>query len=293
MKTSLKNGVSKESLLAYLMLAPFVILFTLFIIQPTIGAVIMSFQSGSFANMKFVGFTNYTRLLKDPLILKTFLNTLQFVVVSSTSLMFFSVLFALWAQDKTKLSGFIRIAFYIPSVLVITIMTSIFILMLRPGLGLWHYLTINTPLNTINWFQDRNFAKTMIVLATLWWTVGGNMLIIITSLRTIPIDIIEAARLDGARPLRIFFKITMPHIMPTLVVLTTLQVIASFKLFGQPLVLTKGGPDHATRSIVQYIYDVGFTGRNPGYAAAISVVFMVFLMVMMVVFQKLGDKKHD
>ncbi|MGL5955583.1 MAG: carbohydrate ABC transporter permease [Brevinema sp.] len=282
-----------ENATAWIMLAPFFIIFVLFILQPLVGALIISFHTGPFNNMTFTGISNYFRLFQDPLVFRTLSNTILFVLISTPIYLGMAVLFALWAQYPSGISTMLRISFYIPTVLVLTIMTTLWILMFRQELGLWASLTEGTLLNSWRWFYDVNLARWTIVLSTLWWTVGGNMLIIITILRSIPQDIFEAAELDGVNASQKFFYITLPQLLPTLGVLSVLQVIGSFKLFGQPLMLTGGGPDHMTRSIVQYIYDLGFGSRNPGYAAAISVLLMLFLMMLTLIQTKISFRKQS
>ncbi|MGL4677383.1 MAG: carbohydrate ABC transporter permease [Brevinema sp.] len=281
-----------ENIIAWIMLAPFFILFLLFILQPMVGALMMSFHTGPFNDMSFIGFTNYTKLFQDPLVFRTLMNTVLFVVISTPIYIGMAVLFALWAQHPRGISTMLRISFYIPTVLIITIMTTLWVLIFRLDLGLWSSLMAGTSLSGWRWLYDAHLARWTIILSTLWWTVGINMLIVIAALRSIPQDIFEAAELDGVNALQKFFFITLPHLLPTLGVLVVLQVIANFKLFGQPLILTGGGPDHMTRSIVQYIYDLGFGARNPGYAAAISVLLMLFLIILTLIQIKTSFRKQ-
>lgn len=282
----------REDLAAWIMLAPFMVVFLLFVLQPMLGAVVMSFQTGPFNKMSFTGVSNYVKMFQDPLVFRTLSNTMLFVLLSTPIYLGMAVLFALWAQNPKGISFLLRISFYIPTILIITIMTTLWVLMFRPELGLWASLAKGSPVGNWRWFHDISLARWTIVLSTLWWTVGTNMLIVITALRSIPQDIFEAAQLDGVNSFQKFFYITLPQIIPTLSILTVLQVIASFKLFGQPLIITKGGPDHMTRSIVQYIYDLGFGARNPGYAAAISVLLMLCLILLTIVQMKISSRKR-
>ncbi|MGL5722600.1 MAG: carbohydrate ABC transporter permease [Brevinema sp.] len=281
----------RDTITAYILLLPFMVIFILFILQPMLGAVAMSFQTGTFNKLSFAGLTNYKKIFQDPLVLQALTNTFLFVLTSTLIYIAVAVLFALWSQHPRGISTMLRISFYVPTVLIISIMTNLWFLMFRPELGLWASMTRGTPLEFWNWIRDVNLARWTIILSTLWWTVGTNMLIVITSLRAISKDIYEAAELDGVTPIQNFFFITLPQLWPTLGILTILQVISSFKLFGQPLLITKGGPDHMTRSIVQYIYDLGFQARNPGYAAAISVLLMALLIIFTLIQMTFGKKQ--
>lgn len=287
----LKINIKDEKYQAYLYIAPFFILYIIFTLYPIIGDVIMSFQTGTFTRLKFAGLENYKRLLTDKVLLETIKNTFMFVIVSTIMYLAFAMLFALWGQHQNRLSSMIRICIYIPTILIISVMTNIWTLMFRPELGLWSYIFQGTSLADWNWLRDVNLARWTIVLSTLWWTVGTNMLIMISALRSIPKELYEASSLDGASEIKQFFMITLPHLYSVFKILIILQTLASFKLFGQSMLITGGAPGHSTRSIVLYIYDVGFGSRNPGYAAAISVLLMLILIFFSVLQAKLLKEK--
>ncbi len=282
----------KEEHQAWLFLLPFFVLYLTFTLYPIIGAFLMSLQTGTFTRLEFTGISNYIRLFSDKILLQTLINTFLFVIVSTIVYLFFATIFALWAQNPSRRSTIVRICIYIPSILVISVMTNIWGLIFRPHLGVWSYITQGTFLADFNWFRDPALARWTIVLSTLWWSVGVNMLIIIASLRSIPNELYEAASLDGANEFKQFFSITLPNLYPTYRTLIILQTLASFKLFGQPFLLTGGGPDNLTRSVVLYVYDVGFGARNPGYAAAISVMLMAILIIFTTIQIKLLKKTN-
>lgn len=286
-----KINLKDEKYQAYLYIAPFFILYIVFTLYPIIGDVIMSFQTGTFTRLKFAGLENYKRLLTDKVLLETIKNTFMFVIVSTVMYLAFAMLFALWGQHHNRLSSMIRICIYIPTILIISVMTNIWTLMFRPELGLWSYIFKGTSLANWNWLRDVNLARWTIVLSTLWWTVGTNMLIMISALRSIPKELYEASSLDGANEIKQFFMITLPHLYSVFKILIILQTLASFKLFGQSMLITGGAPGHSTRSIVLYIYDVGFGSRNPGYAAAISVLLMLILIFFSILQSKLLEEK--
>lgn len=247
----------------YFYIAPFFILYFIFTLYPIIGDIIISFQSGTFTRLKFIGFQNYQRLFTDKVLLQTIINTFLFVIVSVILYLFFALLFALWGQHQNRISSMIRICIYIPTILIISVMANIWTLLFRPEIGVWSYIFRGTSLAQWNWLRDVNLARWTIVLSTLWWTVGTNMLIIISALRSIPKELYEASSLDGASEIKQFFAITLPHLYSVFKVLIILQTLASFKLFGQSMLITGGAPGHSTRSIVLYIYDVGFGSRKP------------------------------
>lgn len=289
---SKKRIVLNEEKQAWFFIAPFFVLYIIFTLYPILGAFITSFQTGTFTRLKFTGFSNYLKLFSDKVLFQTIINTFAFVIVSTIVYIFFAMLFALWAQNGDRLSSIIRICIYVPTILTISVMTNIWILLFRPEIGVWSYLTqkIGT-LSSWNWIRDPFLARYTIVLSTLWWTAGTNMIIIIAYLKSIPKDIYEASSLDGANEIKQFFSITLPNLYPVIRLLIVLQTLASFKLFGQCLLITNGAPDNKTRSIVLYIYDVGFGARNPGYAAAISILLMLILIFFSVMQMKLIKNK--
>lgn len=285
----MKNLISKYE--AYFYIAPFFILYSIFTLYPIIGDIIISFQSGTFTKLQFVGFQNYQKLFTDKVLLQTIINTSLFVVVSVVLYLFFALLFALWGQHQNRISNMIRICIYIPTILIISVMANIWTLLFRPEIGVWSYIFKGTSLAEWNWLRDINLARWTIVLSTLWWTVGTNMLIMISALRSIPKELYEAASLDGAGEIKQFLTITLPHLYSVFKILIILQTLASFKLFGQSMLITGGAPGHSTRSIVLYIYDVGFGARNPGYAAAISVLLMFILIIFSLIQAKFLKEK--
>lgn len=287
-----KTNFINEEKLAWLFLIPFFTFYALFTLYPILGAFLTSFQVGTFTKLKFDGFGNYVRLFSDKILHQTFINTFLFVIVSTVLYVILAMLFALWAQKTTRLSTIIRICIYVPTILTISVMTNTWKILFRPEIGVWGYLTKGIgDIASWNWLRDVVLGRWTIVLSTMWWTVGTNMLIIVASLRSIPRDLYEASSLDGAGELRQFFSITLPHLYPVMRLLVVLQTLLSFKLFGQSFLLTGGAPNHMTRSIVLYIYDVGFGARNPGYAAAISIALMLILIFLSVMQMKLMKHK--
>ena len=150
------------------------------------------------------------------------------------------------------------------------------------------YDTTNEPL----WFMSTNLSWVVIVLMTAWWTVGFPMLLYLAALQDISNDIMEAAAVDGASDWQKLTQITLPLLRPTIFLVTLLQIIASFKVFGQIRLITGGGPASSTKPLIQYIYEQAFDKNKLGYAAAMSYILFIILVVCTLVqmrFQRGGD----
>lgn len=145
--------------------------------------------------------------------------------------------------------------------------------------GLLQHLGIDQ----IGWLSDKQVAMWSIALTTVWWTIGFNFLLYLSALQNIPDQIYEAAQVDGAGSWRRLISVTLPLMKSTTIMIVLLQILASLKVFDQIFLMTAGGPDGATRSIIQYIYDVGFSGYRVGYASAVSYVFFALIVLVSII----------
>jgi len=143
--------------------------------------------------------------------------------------------------------------------------------------GLFNFVLKNLGLQPAPWLSDRAYAMPSIVVMSLWWTLGGTSVVLLSALQQIPRQIIEAASLDGASGTKLFSQITLPLLRPVLLFVIVTNTIAAFQVFGQPYLLTRGGPELSTRGLVQYIYETAFNNYRMGYGAAMS--WFLFLIV--------------
>jgi multiple sugar transport system permease protein len=217
-------------------------------------------------------------------------NTTYFVILSTPTMIVLALGLALIANRNSRLKTFYRSAFFLPSVLSVTVVSYVGLFMFRPYTGLvnnllqWlHLLPKNKE---IFWLTDGNTAWVVIVVVTLWWTVGINMILYLSALQDIPDSLYEAARLDGATDWQLFWHITLPLLKPITNTILLLQLIASYKVFAQIWLITRGGPLNETRPIIQYIYEQGFQNNNLGYAAAMSYVLFIILLILSIIQMK-------
>jgi len=266
-----------ESLPALLLLAPFVLAFLLFFLLPALETFYMSLTESSLTRTgAFVGIDNYLALAEDPSFWAALGNTFYFALLTVLPLAALGLLMALLVHRFTRAAGWLQGAFFLPYLLPISVMTLIAGWMLQPSSGVVnHLLGVQRA-----WLADLTWAMPSVAIATIWWTVGFNMLIFLAGLRNIPRELYEAAALDGARGLALFRHITWPALRPVAGMALVLQLIASMKIFGQTYLLTAGGPFNTTRVTLHYMVETAFTQSDAGYAAAIAMAFMAIVAAL-------------
>ncbi|SFP65561.1 carbohydrate ABC transporter permease [Salibacterium halotolerans] len=283
----MKNQMWRNDLLAGMFLLPFFLIYVVFTIFPIFKGLQMSFYDWSLIEQgAFAGFSQYTALFTDPGFWQSLWNTTLFVILSTPGMIILALVLALLANINAgpKLRTFLRGSYFIPSILSVSVISYIAIFMLQPYSGI-----VNNMLNTfgyegqVYWLANPALAWLSIVGVTLWWTVGFNFILFLTSLQNIPDMFYEAAEIDGATRWQMFKNITLPQLIPISRVIFLLQVLASFKVFAQILLITDGGPGKSTRPLIQYIYEMGFEQYDLGYAAAMSYVLFFILLIFSVI----------
>ena len=262
-------------------LAPFLLLYLMFIIGPAVYGLIMSFFDTSAVKpglSSFAGFGNYTEALQSGDFWSSLGHTVWFTVLTTPPLIIVAFVLALLADRVKKGRWFFRLAFFAPYILPSAVVALIWIWLYTPGLGLIENALGQVGITAPNWLGDPNWAMPSLALTTLWWTLGFNFVLYLAGLQEINRDLYEAASMDGASPWQQIRSITIPMLGRTTTLVVVLQVIASLKVFDQMYIMTAGGPNFATRSILQYVYDEGFTNFRIGYASAVSMLF--FLVVL-------------
>lgn len=274
---------------AALFLLPFMLLYSTFTLFPLVKGIVMSLQSGRFGlPQKFAGLANYVKIFNDSYFYEALGNTILYVVASTPLIVFFGLVFALIANSASKAAKFMKIAAFLPYILSISVITSIWVYIFKPYIGLINNYLIKWGFvaEQVFWFDTTPLAWTTILVATLWWTVGFNMILFIAGLQEISDTLYEASSIDGASKFQQLLYITLPSLKNITLMIVLLQIIASFKLFGQPFLMTGGGPGTTTRPLVQYIYEKGFTDWNAGYASAMSYILLVLMAAVAFFYNK-------
>ncbi|MEV7426651.1 MULTISPECIES: carbohydrate ABC transporter permease [unclassified Streptomyces] len=267
-----------------LFVLPFLVLFGLFLVWPVFHGLWMSLTDSSLAlrDTSFVGFANYAEAFGDPDVWRSLGNTVFFTLISCVPLVLGSLAMALLVHSGLAGQWVWRLAFFAPYLLPVTVVTAIWLWLYQPDVGFGNQLLGALGMEPVGWLSDESVAMWSVAALTVWWTVGFNFLLYLAALQSLPEALDEAAAIDGAGAWRRLWSITLPQLRRTTVMVAMLQVLASLKVFDQIYILTKGGPNGSTRPILEYVYDVGFSGYRLGYASAVSYVFFALVIVISV-----------
>lgn len=273
--------------------APFVVLALAFLVFPLLYGLWLSFTGESLTGGGGpVGLANYAEALRDPLVWRTLWNTVLFTVLSTVPLVLVPLAMALLVDLGLPGQWLWRFAFFAPFLLPVTAVTLVWGFLYQPELGLINSFVTALGLESVQWLTTPGVAMLAVVATTVWWTAGFNFLLLLAGLQAVPQHLYEAAALDGAGGWRQTWSVTLPMLSRTIGLVVVLQVIASLKLFDQVYLLTEGGPEDSTRSVLQYVYDSGFTGYRLGYASAIAYLFFALIAVISIVQLRLAGRRE-
>lgn len=291
--------------MAAFFLAPNMAIFAVFVLTPFVINFFYSATSGTaffLADRAYVGAAQYERLFdcgsyldpstcREDLFWKAVQNTGLFVVVQVALMTLVSIITALILNREIAARSFWRAVFFFPVLLSPVVVGLIWRWILQRQ-GLLNYMLYSVGLEPHDWLIERGSAFTAAVTVSVWAHMGFYTLILLAGLQAIPRDLYEAAEMDGTRPARVFWRITLPLLMPSLLVVVILTLIRAVQIFDEVYVLTGGGPGTSTLYLTQYIYEVGFASllRNPGLAAAASILMGAVLVVLTLLQLQLGRR---
>ena len=270
---------------AFGFLAPFFILYSVFIIWPVIQGIYVSFHKwGLMGKIRFVGIANYTRFLTEKYFWDALWHTTWFVILAVPSVIIAALVLALLANRASGFKKLFRVCFYLPTLLSVSVVSFMAVFLYTPYSGffssLLHTLKIIPDGVEIMWLMSIPLIWTVVTLTTVWWTTGFSMMLYISAMQDVPDTVYEAAEIDGASKMRQLLQLTLPLLKPTTYLILLLQIIASYKIFGQIYLISRGGPGTATRPLIQYIYEAAFRDNELGYSAAMSYALFVILVVL-------------
>lgn len=264
----------------WLFLIPSLVLLGVFLWWPVLNTSVLAFtDTHTLRGGGFTGIANFRRIASDAFFWNAFRNTGVFVLIVLPALTVLPLLLAMLASEKLRGMTFFRVVFFSPVVASMVVAALIWGWMLRSD-GMLNFILerigiINEP---VRWLSDPSLVMVSVAIVTIWKGLGYYMVIYIAGLQNIPEDLYEAAALDGAGPIRRFWSVTVPLIRPTMLLVGTLAALNAIKVFTEAFVLTGGGPNRASETLVLYIYQRGFSGLELGYASAMSLV--LFLLVL-------------
>lgn len=280
----------RSSLTSFLFVLPYLMMFIAFLVIPIIYGVFISFHDWNLlsSDRPFIGLKNYTDIIAPTSTLHaTFMrglwNTVQFVIYSVPLLMITGLSLALLVNHlPVKIRGFFRTAYFIPYSISVSIIAVLWLWMLDTNSGLINQYLWKLGIDPIPWLTKLPFAWISIVIATVWWTVGFNMIIFINALNEVPEELYEAANIDGANSWAQFIHITLPSIRPVMLFVLITSTIASFNIYGQPYLMTRGGPGDSTEVLLMGIVKEAFELRQLGAASAMAVTMSLIIIVISV-----------
>ena len=274
-----------RSLAGWMFAGPALIMLGLFFFVPVLLAFALSltnfdlYSLADYSNTGFVGFANYAELVRTPLFWKALGNTFYFVLVGvplSIALSLGAALLLNGAADR--LVGLFRTALFAPVVTTLVAVAVIWRYLLHTRYGFINYVLDGLGIEPVDWLGDPNWSMPAIILFAVWKNFGYNMVILLAGLQTIPAELYEAARVDGANGWQRFRHVTLPALGPMLLLVSILTMAGYFQLFAEPYVMTQGGPVESTVSVLYFMYDQGFKWWNLGFASAVA--FALFLVMI-------------
>jgi len=290
---TLRMRTRKDAVIGWAFIAPQMVGFVLFVLLPLFSVFLYSLQEKNllFGTSSFSGFDNFIALAKDPLFAKSLVNTLIFSAGVVPLNLIFSLLLALYLGGGKSGTRFVRSIIFLP------VVTS--------GVAwaiVWKYLLQGGTAGPVNWFLDligiagpnwlfeKGWAMTSVIVTRVMKNLGMNVLIFMGAVLNMPGDVIEAARIDGARRFTLFFRIKLPLLMPTVMMVTIVTIIGSMRVFDTIKLMTDGGPEGSTMVMVYYIYHQAFRMFDTGFASALAVVLFLIVLALTAL-QWLGRKR--
>ena len=276
----------RRSLAGWIFAGPALIMLGLFFLVPVLLAFALSltnfdlYSLADYSNTRFVGFANYAELVQTPLFWKALGNTFYFVIVGVPLSIGLSLGAAMLLNGAaTRLTGLFRTALFAPVVTTLVAVAVIWRYLLHTRYGMINYALDLVGVEPVDWLGDPNWSMPAIILFAVWKNFGYNMVILLAGLQTIPNDLYEAARIDGANGWQRFRHVTVPALGPMLLLVSILTMAGYFQLFAEPYVMTQGGPVESTVSVLYFMYDQGFKWWNLGFASAVA--FALFLIMIL------------
>ena len=279
----------------WLLLTPAAILLIGFTHYPAVATLYDSFFStGTVVRpSRFVGFANYAGLADDPIFWQVLWNNLFFALGTIPTSMAIALLMAIWVNDKLPARALVRMSYFTPTILPMVAVANLWLFFYTPQIGLIDKISANFGFPSHNWLGDPGTVMACMAVMTVWKEAGFFMIFYLAALQSLPPEIEEAAKIEGASRWYFFRRVTFPLLMPTTLFVLVNATINSFKLVDHLFILTKGGPDNASNLLLYYIYQVAFSFFDTAYAATLTVVLLALLAAFAILqFQLIEKRVH-
>lgn len=268
----------------YLFILPSFIFFSLFYLIPMVSALLVSFLNYTPLTVEWIGLTNYRKIFNDPILFSALRNNAIYTTAVVTFWLGKALIIAFLIDPlSSKVQTFFKSAFYLPGVTSGVIISLIWLWIYNPSFGLFNNILNTFGLSSQHWLGDTSLALPALIFMQVVMGGGSSIILISASMGRIPRSIYESAILDGATKFKIFFNITLPLIKPVLLYLVVMGTINTFQVFEAVYIMTEGGPQFATTTIVYRIYETAFTNFEMGEAAAISMILFAIIFAIAII----------
>ncbi len=265
----------------WLFISPMVLGFTIFLIFPMGMSLYMSLTDWPLlGDHQFIGLDNYAHIMTDSLFWKVFGNTIYFTVGLVPLNIVLALLLALLLSRSLKGIGIFRTAIFVPVMTSLIVWAIVWKYMFATDSGFINQLLLMIGIEGPSWLYDTRLAMPAVIVTSVLKNVGLNMILFIAAIQQVPSSLREAAVIDGAGKSRIFFRVTLPMITPTVFLTVVLTIIGSLKVFGQIYVMTQGGPSNSTKVLVYYIWEKAFKLYQLGYASSLAYILFVVVLLL-------------
>lgn len=290
-----KNKFKKSDLFGWLIMLPSIILFTFFVWEPLLESIRLSVYSAKGVELQeFVGFANYLSVFKNVRFQAAFINTFKYIGWSLIIGFVVPIILAIFISETVRGKSLFRIAVYFPNMIPGMAVSLLWIYFFRPGpTGVLNILLSKVGIEPQVWLNNAALVIPLIIIVLTWKGAGSTSLIYMAGISGINPEYYEAAAIDGAGILGRIWHITLPQILSLGKTMLILQIISVFQILYEPLVLTNGGPNNASMSIMLLVYKYAFSEYNYPCAAALSVVICIVLIVLSGLYMKLTKSKED
>lgn len=277
----------------YVMVLPALIFFSLFYLYPIGYTIFLSMHEWNFVSTtkEFVWLDNFVHLLADRDFQQVLVNTTIYTVCTVFFTISISLLLAVWLNRNAKVYSLIQAAIFSPHIISLVSISLLWLWIMDTNFGLLNWFIGLFGFDPIPWLTSDKYALGSLIAVAVWKGIGFNTLVFIAGLQSIPKDLYEAAELDQTSKWRVFTKITIPMLSPTLFFLTIIGMINSFQVFETINLMTSGGPINSTNTIVYYIYENGFRFFKIGYASAAGVFLLIIVGILTFIYFKVLNKR--
>jgi multiple sugar transport system permease protein len=266
---------------AYLFLLPFLIPFSVTVLGAIVFGVYVSFTDWKIIGTpQWVGLNNYTQAFNDHWVRGAWSNTLRYALMYVPGTLLVALSMALYVNGRRRGYVLARAAFYIPNVVSVTVVGVVWVWILATQHGLLNQILGYFGIPPVGWLTDPHTVLFGIAMTSIWWDSGFIMVLLLAGLQDIPRELKEASSIDGCSSAQTLWHVTLPLLRPALSLSLTLLTIAALRVFSQIYIMTNGGPANASQSVIGYVYDTGFAQYQLGYAAAVSMMLFVTILII-------------